>query len=225
MFIFIVTCSLTFSDFAYSGQLFKVTTITNAELLPSTIEKVRAAYQLLDIELEIYLLPAKRALIEAEKSNTYDAVLARIKNAEKQLPSFVRIPVKLRELNVVAVASRKFNNLSGQQGIANLKNYNIASLRGVILTDLLLKDIDNHIIDTPKQGFSMLIYKRIDVFVLPSFMTQDLPKELTENNYIIHEPPLYSANLYHYLHIKHSDIIPAITTAISKITGNPIEPP
>jgi hypothetical protein len=87
---------------------------------------LRAAYQLLGIELEIIPLPAKRALLEAEKGNNYDTELARIEQAEKLLTNFVRIPVSLREIGTVAVASKNLKALSSQLGVESLSNYRVA---------------------------------------------------------------------------------------------------
>ena len=184
---------------------------------------MRAAYQLLDIELEITPLPAKRALLETENGNTYDAELGRIKQAETLLTNFVRIPVILRDIGLVAITVRGLKNLSDHLGLVNLRDYRVASVRGILSSDTLLKDHNNILVDTTRQGLYMLLYRRMDVFVALDFMVQDLPKELKQHHYIIHEPPLSSAKIYHYLHKKHNDLAPALTRAMTKVLGKPIE--
>jgi polar amino acid transport system substrate-binding protein len=225
MFALTVIGSLVYATNGYSQPIFKVSTTIDAARHASAIVDLRAAYQLLGIELEIIPLPAKRALLEAEKGNTYDAELARIEQAEKLLTNFVRIPVSLREIGTVAVASKDLKALSSQLGVESLSNYRVASMRGILITDFLLKDIDNILVDTPKQGLYMLLYKRIDVFVALDFMVSDLPNELKQNNFIIHRPPIYKTKFYHYLHKKHKGLAPALTQALSQIVGKPIELP
>jgi hypothetical protein len=225
MFALAMIGALAYSSMAYSQKVFKVSTTTDAALYTTVIADVRAAYQLLDIEMEISALPAKRALLEAEKGNIYDAELGRIEQAEKVLTNFIRIPVTLREITSVAIASKDLKNLSGQRGIANLKNYQVASVRGILSTDFLLKDINNILVDTPKQGLYMLLYERIDVFAVLDFMVPDLPNALKQQDYIIHTPPLASAKFYHYLHKKHKSLAPLLTQALSQILDNPIEDP
>jgi hypothetical protein len=70
----------------------------------------------------------------------------------------------------------------------------------------------------------MLLYKRIDVFVALNFIVSDLPKELKQNNFIIHRPPISKTKFYHYLHKKHKELTPALTQALSQIVGKPIKP-
>tara|TARA_R110001592_G_scaffold103298_1_gene291121 strand:- start:3938 stop:4630 length:693 start_codon:yes stop_codon:yes gene_type:complete len=223
LFIYLVLCWVIATSANADARSFKVATIESATLFPAIIENIKAAYQQLDISLEITMLPAERAFLEAEKSDVYDAELGRIKAAGDRLTNFIRIPVSLIELGLIAVGSAKIKNIGGPTGIKNLKNYRVASLRGILSSDNLLRDIDNYLIDTPAQGFEMLRYQRIDIFVVPNYLAQGLPNYMNEHNIIIHSPPLLSSKIYHFLHKKHVGLVPVITAALSSATGNPIE--
>lgn len=215
--------SFVYSDHSYAQRLFKVSTLANAELLSNDINTVRAAYEMLGIKLEITPLPAQRSLVEAQENIVFDAELARVVQAESQLTNLIRIPVSLKEISLVAVAHNKLQGLSGQQGIESLEQFRVGSMRGLVITDLLLKHIDNQLVDRTKQGFDMLLYKRLEVFVIPKFMVSKLPIKLLDGGYIIHEPPLLRVKIYHFVHKKHQALIPDITAALSEVTGNPIE--
>lgn len=204
-------------------RFFKVATIESAKLFPSIIEVVKEAYRQLNINIDITMMPAERAFLELESGGFYDAELGRVKAASERLTDFIRIPVLLVKLELSTVGSADLKGISGKDGIANFKKYRVASLRGILSSDKLLKGIDNYLIDTPKQGLEMLKYGRIDIFVVPNYLTSAISEYTSKHNIIIHTPPLLSANIYHYLHKKHANLAAMLTIALSAVTGNPIE--
>lgn len=221
-FIYILSAFLlSLPTIGFSQQIFKVSAPIDAELHTAAVADLKAAYRLLNITINITPLPAKRALLEAEQGTLFDAELARIKEAESLLSNFIRIPVVLRTISSVAVTSEETTPLKAE----DFSQYRTASIRGILATNRLLSGVDNILVDSTTQGINMLLYRRIDAFIVLDFMIKGLEKKLYEQGLVIQSSKLSTANFYHYIHKKHEAIVPALSQALSQTTGNPIEAP
>ena len=182
--------------------------------------KVISAYQQLGIDVEIIKLPAKRALIEANNSEWVDAELGRAGEAQGFLKDYIKLPVELFFVDVVAVSREAIKSLSW----SNLENHQVVTLRGLIgITNRLDKHITDYQQTTNlQQIFKMLERNRADVAILPkAFVTQKILSELNQTT-AFDVATLEQVPIYHFIHKRHQQIVPELTTTFQTLF--PIEP-
>jgi len=119
----------------YSVPFFLLATPFNisAPLVSQQAPKLEAiiveAYKALNIEVNIIRMPAKRALAESSKNTWVDAELARVADAEKYLPNFIKIPVPLMAMKVSAYSLNTYVDISSWQ---SLQSFNVVTVRGLV---------------------------------------------------------------------------------------------
>lgn len=183
---------------------------------------VSAAYQNLGIATEIAYLPAKRALEQANVGE-FDGELGRVAAIEAYSPNLVRVPTAIGTYVLVPVtvkASRQA--LSTVEGL-RASGLHIGTLLGMRTVMDQLPGIKVATAATPQSVLQMLAFDRIDVAILPQGALQvwhkSLPPEAQEAlKNAVELEPLQSAPLYHYLHKRNADLVPAIDMELQKMT-------
>ncbi len=196
------------------AETFLFATAADATRAQPIVEMIRGLYQSLGHDIEVHYFPAKRSLIQAKNDERYDGELLRIAEAQSLLPNLIRVPEPLTEVSLFMLAHTLDHSLDD---IASLSGYKLAAIRGIIFTDRALKDFDVAYINDFQQGIDLLSLKRVDLFMIPGFFTAGLSERFPDFH-LLHSPypPM---QLYHYLHRRHIELIPALAEAIRKLKG------
>ncbi len=92
--------------------------LVSSETAPGFLDTLaKEVFHRLGIELEVIILPAERALINAN-NGIEDGNLLRIKGLEKQYPNLIRVPEKMMNSEFVAMPSSP--SFPGRDGRASL---------------------------------------------------------------------------------------------------------
>lgn len=190
----------------------------------SSLEKiVSQSYQRLGYQVDIKFMPAKRALLAAQYDENFDAELARIKHAGTSMPTLLRVPVVLAEIQLSVITSKAGVTIKSMEDLAN---YRVSGVRGIVMTDTLLSTYSPIYANDLVHALDLLNAKRIDLVLVPINFSDPVAFDypgINPDDYTIYPAPIPSKKLYHYVHKRHLGLIPQLAQAISELSGFPVE--
>ena len=147
------------------AETFKIATVKEIKYFQDVERKVALAYDNLDIQYKVVPMPAERALIEADKSDWVDAVLARVDIQHQHLKEYLKVPVVLREVGIIAF-SRQAIKIKDWKDLADK---NTVSIKGLILIEDKIKQfqLDTYKTTTANQVIEMVKSGRVEIGILP----------------------------------------------------------
>ncbi len=203
--IFFVVCSARIA-FAQNSLVFS--RAGSVDGLEATSEIIlKEAYRKIGIEFSLKTFPAERSLVNSN-NGFVDGELNRIAGLEQEYPNLVMVPVPINEIEGVVFA--KSNDIS-VHGWDDLKPYKIGFRIGIKFAEQGTLGMDVYPAPTYDLAFNMLDKGRVDLVVGVKQEGLLLIKKLKLKNIKIMEPPIIQEALYHYLNIKHINLLPEIT--------------
>jgi len=201
-------------------KVMNFTTLDDADLFSEFVEKIEQAYAKLGYKIILHKMPSLRSIQESAENDSYDGELGRIKDAEKILKNHIRIKVPIVTLKIHAAY---LDDSIKVESLKDLEKYNFGYVRGSLLIEKVLKKGTGTPVKDHKQCFEMLSAGRIDVVIteLRFFdgpWGDELKSRLKKSSYTLTEH-----KVYHFLHEKHSAIVPELTKALSQVIGQEIE--
>ena len=102
-------------------------------------------------------------------------------------------------------------------GWNSLRPYRIGFVRGMKLADVNTEGMNRAVASNYKALFKMLDHGRVEVAVL--LRVNGLFQQIKLGFANVHElkPPHMRINLFHYLHRKHQDLVPRLSTVIREM--------
>ena len=203
----------------YADNVMRFTTSTHANAFPEIIELFTKAYSNIGYKIELIELPDRRSLYEAKNRSWVDGELARVKGAALLLPNHIRVPVPVKRVDIsVYVKNINFD----VNGWNSLLPYKIGALRGILAIENKLIGFNVSEAGSPLQLLQMLNRGRVQIAVIPRPMGEQA-LEAKDYNIRVLEPQIDSFSLYHYVREQHRSLVPALTAALSELTGNSAE--
>ena len=189
----------------------ELSTIANSHIQTISTEIVQHAYRQLGITTAIHALPAERALHFAN-SGLVDGEISRIDGLAPHYPNLIQLPVAINYLQASAFSFDPDIRLSDWQSLAP---YRIGILRGNKFAEQGTLGLDVQAVNTPAQLLKMLSKGRLDV-IITSFVASHrlyrlLQAEASPLKLVRLQSRLPRIELYHYLHQRHRDLVPAMT--------------
>jgi polar amino acid transport system substrate-binding protein len=177
-------------------------------MVTGVVERVLTeAYQRLGIELTVERLPAKRALRMAADGES-DGELVRVAGLEFEHDGLILVPVQVGIVEgVVFTTADPFP----VEGWRSLLPYRVGIQRGIRILEKGQYSMEVFLVSSTTQLFKLLVAGRLDAIVVLTL------EGLTVGGYPgvrQLDPPLFSHDLYHYLHWKNRDLVPAITEVL-----------
>jgi len=188
-------------------------TLTSVDetLATVVIERVlREAYQRLGIELVVDRVPAKRALRMAAEGDS-DGELVRIAGLEFEHDGLILVPVPVGVVEGVVFTTRPPFSVSGW---SSLLSYRVGVQRGLRTLERGRYGMEVLLASSTSQLFELMIADRVDTIVVPNLTGIKVLKTSGLKGVRQLNPPLFSHDLYHYLHWKNRDLVPAITEVL-----------
>ncbi|QID18625.1 transporter substrate-binding domain-containing protein [Nitrogeniibacter mangrovi] len=191
--------------------------VEDAVLMQISERVLQEAYRQIGLSFELEAYPGARSLRYAE-AGFVDGEVARLGGLEKTHPTLLRVPVAINRLE--AVAFTRDVQLS-VHGWPSLKPYRVGIRRGVPFAERAAKryGLDSQIADSVEQLFRLLDAGRVDVVVVSRLNGLEALDALGDTGVQALSPPVDSFPLFHYLHARHRDLLPAITAALRKMDG------
>ncbi len=176
---------------------------------------LKEVYREIGHEIELVVRPAKRSLMEVN-AGTSDAELARIIGTENEYPNLVRVKEPVYALSVSAIVVKTSRHwMSSWEKIAKLR---VGYPRGYRLLDVRTRDMNAVKVRDPKAVVRMVKGARFDVGLL---ITSDaLRLAAADDGLTVLDPPIETLTLYHYLHVKHRRLVPAIEEVLIRLNDS-----
>ncbi|QEN04639.1 hypothetical protein EW093_07955 [Thiospirochaeta perfilievii] len=174
---------------------------------------LKEAYSILGLDLSITNTSLPRSIQLSSSGNT-DGELCRATVIEALYPTLIRVDVPLLEVNTVAFYLLDSININSWD---SLKPYRIAYERGIKVTQESVVGMNVVATDDLDLAFKLLKYGRVDVVISGYYNGLDNLKGSDLMDKIKTSTPLNKVTLYHYLNIKHKDLIPKLEEALNSI--------
>jgi len=171
---------------------------------------VKAAYEKIDIDATLKVLPTKRAFEEAI-SGTLDGDVGRMDGLSREFPSLIQIPVPINTVDGVAITC--YSHI-GIRSAKDLYRYRVGIRSGVKFSEELTKGLPTTKAENWNKLFELLKMGRLDVVIAFRGIEHTQNNRLRTTCFTVNEPPLVRHHVYHYLHTKHRDLVPIITDTL-----------
>jgi len=177
------------------------------------------AYKRIGIKFQYKIVPSARSLDLANKGEV-DGEVCRFIAIEKKFLNLVRVPVVIYPTQLSAFTKKKEISIKGWE---SLKPYRVGIRIGEQFVEAKLKDMEvAWRATTHEELFTMLEAGRLDIVAgLTRLRGMIVIRELWKNKNLQFEGirifPLVFIPGYHYLHKKHKDIVPGITSALQEM--------
>jgi len=168
------------------------------------------AYKRIGVEIEILPLPAKRTLF-VSNSGELDGELFRLEGVNKKWPNLIPVPIPINFMEGVVITKGPTFKVDDWE---SLRPYKIGIRRGIRFTDDGTLDMSRLFADSNDQLFKMLKHDRVDLIVVTRSNGLQALKFLDFPDFKILEPPVEIYPLFHYLHIKHKEMIPKVEVVL-----------
>lgn len=185
---------------------------------------LREAYAKMGLDIDTKPLPAKRALIHANKGEV-DGELFRIGGIEKTNTNLVQVPVAINQLDGMVMTHGEIFEVKGWE---SLKPYRIAIRLGVKFSEQGTRGMTTKTFNTNKMlGWVLLAEKdqrEADISVIARVnglvVIRDIQNTGKGRGLKLLEPPIESYPLYHYLHKKNEDLVPKLTNVLKDMEAS-----
>lgn len=205
LFLVIFTGGLAAQDTLVFNALDKGT-----EKYEAVIEEI---YSRMGIPVTFRVVPADRAL-HYSNSGTTDGEMIRALEIGSYYTNLKPVPVAVDTLynSAYTVDSSIVIN-----DITDLQGYKIGTLKGVRQVEQLLKDMDLYPGTQIPDVFKMLMVGEVDVVVVPDLVTLEQLDALGFPGLIKSQTPLWENKLFHFINVKHEELIPRLTDVINEM--------
>lgn len=176
---------------------------------------LREIYNRLNIPIDITPRPAKRAIYETSLGSK-DGEILRIWSYGDINPTLIRIPIPIGYIETQAFAHKDF-----QFNLKDKNKYTYAIVRGVQHTlDATITFNKITEFSEPSTMMSFVLHKRAEI-ALSSKLDGLYQLQKLKIYRIVPIGGVWETHpLYHYIHEKHKDLIPKITTVIIEMTNS-----
>jgi polar amino acid transport system substrate-binding protein len=172
------------------------------------------AYERLGKTMEVQYFPTERAIVTAN-DGIVDGELGRVKNLGRHYSNLRRIPVTLATIDIVAFSKDATIPMSGWD---SLRPYIVGYVRGVqVIEQNIAQGTQLQAVTTLKQAFKLLNVGRVDIALDARYAGLKTIKDLGLTGITTLEPPLVQIKLFHYLHIKHQDLLEPLTAILQQM--------
>ena len=171
-------------------------------------EILRVAYARLGISLQFVAVPALRSLLESSEGRL-DGEVQRILNVEAQYPTLLAVKPSINFIEPTVFVKRLAFKVEGWPSIAN---YHVGIVRGVGSSEAGTRAMSRvTAVPTMEALMRMLAAERIELAVNDRLSGQLILRQLRlEAEIHALDPPLQHIPLYHFLHVRHAELLPRI---------------
>jgi len=191
--------------------------IANEQTHAAAVLILREAYRGIGHTITFELLPARRALSEANSGAT-DGDVARISGTEKKFPNLIPVPTPIIMFQAGAFTKTVTKNIAHW---SDLKGLTVGIIRGIRYSKIGTEGMDRVVAKDMTHLFRLLDRNRVQVAIT---VVRAGEIEAAENfpNSGIHllGKPFYTAPLYHFVHRKNAQLVPLLDAEIKKMSEN-----
>lgn len=164
------------------------------------------AYRRLGIDIRIKHFPGAKAL-QQSNSGQVDGEVGRIDGASKKFKNLVQISIPISYMQGAVFSKDPDLRLVGWH---SLRPYRVGRVKGVLFSEQGTRGMNTVEAENYSDLINMLEQDQVDVVVAPYLNGLIAIRDHPNGNNLKLNGVLESYLLYHYLHSKHCDMIPAI---------------
>jgi polar amino acid transport system substrate-binding protein len=171
-------------------------------------EILRLAYARLGINLQFVAVPALRSLVESSEGRL-DGEVQRILGVETQYPTLLAVKPSINFIEPAVFVKKLDFKVQGWPSIAS---YHVGIVRGVGSSEAGTRGM-RRVTAVPSMEalMRMLAAERIELAVNDRLSGQLILRQLQLQGEIHPlDPPLQHIPLYHFLHVRHAELLPRI---------------
>jgi len=193
-------------------QTIKVSTAEDSFIQEVSAAVLIEAYRQLSIGVEIVKLPNARSLVTSNIGHT-DGEVSRLKGIDKKFNNLIPIPISINFLQGTV-----FSNMRNIEILdwKDIHNYIALCVRGIKFVEhyFSLNNIKCNEVTHQSQAINMLEVGRADLAVLPLLNGLAHIREQNSKRVKPVSKALVKVDLFHYLHKKHTSLVPALTKVL-----------
>jgi ABC-type amino acid transport substrate-binding protein len=196
-----------------ADQQLELTTVANSPDTTVSAKVLKKAYHKLGIDISILELGASEALQHAN-SGQADGELQRIDGISRNFPNLIQVPIPINYIQGAVFSKKKKRKLRGWH---SLRTFKIGLVKGVIFAEKGTRGMQVQMADSYAQLIELLLSDKVDIIVVP-YINGAVAIRLHPQGDKLHlNDILETYLLYHYLHKKHENLLPAITATLKKM--------
>ncbi len=174
---------------------------------------LREAYGRIGTKINVIYFPARRSLKMAD-DGTLDGELQRVDGLDKTYLNLIKVPVRVGAFRGMAFTNGLSFPINGWQ---SLKNYKVGIVRGVAFVEKGTRGLNTVLAGNIKKPFAMLKKGRFDVAVVAEQSGECAIKRGKLDGVTMLPTPIEEYPLFHYLHVKHKDLVPLIADQLRQL--------
>ncbi len=200
---------------AYAREKLVFGTFENAGITLVQEPVMREAYRRLGYEIEVRQFPGERALIQADRG-IVDGELARLETVREMYGNLVMVPESIHELRNVVLTKNADFTLAGWE---SLKPYTVLSRRGYKYFEGKCREyqINYQLVNSFEDMVKILHAGRYDVGLVTMLDGLKTMKDMGIRDLRFMEPPLEIIPIYHFLHKKHTNLVPLVSEKLKEL--------
>ena len=181
-------------------------------------EILKVAYSRLGIQVQFVAVPALRSLLESSEGRI-DGEVQRILNVETLYPTLIAIRPSINFIEPTAFVKKVDFKVQGWPSIAP---YQVGIVRGVGSSEAGTRGMSRvTAVPSMEALMRMLAAERLDVAVNDRLSGVLILHQLGLDSEVHPlDPPLQRILLYHFLHVKHLDLVPRVEEALRGIAAS-----
>ncbi len=174
---------------------------------------LREAYGRIGTNINVFYFPARRSLKMAD-DGSLDGELQRVDGLDKTYLNLVKVPIKVGAFRGMAFTTGLSIPINGWQ---SLKNYKVGIVRGVAFVEKGTRNMKPISAGNIENLFAMLKGGRFDVAVVSQQSGECAIKRGKLDGVTMLPTPIEEYPLFHYLHVKHKDLVPLIADQLRQL--------
>ena len=173
------------------------------KLVPLVFKKAK-------LQGEVQFEVSERGLLNANQGFV-DGVAMRIEGLEKTYANLVKVPEPVMQNDFVAVTTNSSFKVNGWDSLRGRQLSHIIGWK--VFEEHLPSGTQRTTVRDAEQLFSLLKQQRTEVGLLERNQALAI-MSLSQEPFVLHEPPLVSVPMYMYVHRKHADLVPQLSAAL-----------
>ena len=174
----------------------------------------RELFARLEIAFEIQILPAERALQNAN-AGIDDGEICRVAGLDSIYPNLVQTTEPVTQYEMVAFSREHDFSVSGPE---SLMPYDLGIVTGwKILERSTQRNPSRIMVDSTDQLFRMLDQGRVEIVLIERLVGMETLNRLRIKGVRILSPPFLAGDWFLYLHKKHQALVPRIDAELRKM--------
>ncbi len=171
-------------------------------------------FRRIGVAVEIEHLPSERVLLHANQGDK-DGAHSRIAGMSEKFPNLVQLRESTMQRDYVAFARGADIEISDWDSLAP---YHVGIVNGWKILEWNIKQAKSLTkVRTARQLFQLLDAGRVDIVVYGRWVGLHVIRELGLQGLRDIDPPLATREVFAYLHRKHQDLVPRVSTALGEM--------